>query len=80
MPAEGLVGCIADQFGKPFPKVKTLFDCASVTVGTVLCFLFLGKLVGIREGTIITAMLVGKLMGIIRKRISPMITKVCFGE
>ena len=80
MPAEGLVGCIADQFGKPFPKVKTLFDCASVTVGTVLCFLFLGKLVGIREGTIITAMLVGRLMGIIRKWLSPMIQKVCFGE
>ena len=80
MPAEGLVGCIADKLGKPFSKVKTLFDCTSVTVGLTLCFLFLGKLVGIREGTIITAMLVGRLMGIIRKRLTPMINKVCFGE
>ena len=80
MPAEGLVACIAETFGKPFPKVKTLFDCASVTVGTTLCFLFLGKLVGIREGTIITAMLVGRLMGMIRKHLTPMIQKVCFGE
>ena len=80
MPAEGLVACISETFHKPFPKVKTLFDCASVTVGTTLCFLFLGKLVGIREGTIITAMLVGRLMGVIRKRFSPMIQKVCFGE
>ena len=80
MPAEGLVGCLARKLGKPFPTMKILFDCASVLVGTVLCFLFLGRLVGIREGTIVTALLAGKIMGIFRKRLSPPIRKVCFGE
>ena len=80
MPAEGLVGCIAGKLGKPFSTVKTLFDCASVLTGAVLCFLFLGRLVGIREGTVLTALLVGKMMGILRKFISPVIRKLCFGE
>lgn len=78
MAAEGLVDCIAKKLDKPFPSIKTIFDCTSVLVGTVLCFLFLGKLVGIREGTIIAAILVGKVMGIVRKRLAPIIQKICF--
>ena len=80
MPAEGLVSCISEKWGKPFSRIKTLVDCSSVLVGTVLCFLFLGRLVGIREGTIITALLVGRMTGVIRKFLSPWIRKVCFGE
>ncbi|MBQ7001645.1 MAG: hypothetical protein IJN67_11480 [Oscillospiraceae bacterium] len=80
MPAEGLVGCIAGKLGKPFSTVKTLFDCTSVLVGAVLCFVFFGKLVGIREGTVITALLAGRVMGMLRKYLSPVIRKVCFGE
>lgn len=80
MPPEGLVTCIADKLGKPFPKIKTLFDCASVLVGLTLCFLFLGKVVGVREGTIITALLVGKLAGFFRKLLTPFIRKVCFED
>ena len=79
MPAEGLVACIAEKLGKPFSTVKTLFDCTSVLVGAILCFVFLGRLTGIREGTVITAMLVGKMTGILRKSLSPLIDKVCFG-
>lgn len=78
MPPEGLVTCIADKMGKPFPKIKTLFDCASVLAGLALCFLFLGKVVGIREGTIITALLVGRLTGFFRRRLTPFIQRVCF--
>lgn len=80
MPAEGLVGCIADRLGKPFSRMKTLFDCTSVLVAVVLSFVFLGRLTGIREGTVITAVLVGKAMGVIRKYLSPLIQKVCFGK
>lgn len=79
MPAEGLVACIAEKLVKPFSTVKTLFDCTSVLVGAILCFVFLGRLTGIREGTVITAMLVGKMTGILRKYLSPLIDKVCFG-
>ena len=80
MPAEGLVGCLAEKLGKPFSTMKIFFDCTSVLVGTVLCFLFLGKLVGIREGTVITAILAGRIMGIARKYLNPLIRRICFGE
>ena len=78
MPAEGLVGCLSEKLGKPFSSMKTLVDCSSVLIGAVLSLVFLGKLVGIREGTILTALLVGKMMGLLRKRISPLIQKICF--
>ena len=78
MPAEGLVGCLAGKLDKPFSKMKTAFDCTSVLVGIVLSFLFLGKLVGIREGTVLTALLVGKTMGYLRKFVGPRIRKLCF--
>ena len=78
MPAEGLVGCLSEKLHKPFSSMKTLVDCSSVLIGAVLSLVFLGKLVGIREGTILTALLVGKMMGLLRKRISPLIQKICF--
>ena len=80
MPAEGLVGCLAAKLGKPFSSVKTAFDCTSVLVGAVLSLVFLGKLDGIREGTVITALLAGRMMGLLRRYLSPMIRKICFGE
>lgn len=80
MPAEGLVGCLADKLGRPFSQMKTAFDCTSVLVAAVLSLVFLGRLVGIREGTVLTALLVGKMMGVLRKFAGPVIRKVCFGD
>ena len=80
MPAEGLVGCLADKLGRPFSQMKTAFDCTSVLVAAVLSLIFLGGLVGIREGTVLTALLVGKVMGVLRKFAGPVIRKVCFGD
>ena len=80
MPAEGLVGCLADKLGRPFSQMKTAFDCTSVLVAAVLSLIFLGGLVGIREGTVLTALLVGKMMGVLRKFVGPVIRKVCFGD
>lgn len=79
MPAEGLVGCIAEKTGKQFSSMKTLFDCTSVLAATVLSLVFLGNLVGIREGTVITAVLAGRMMGVFRKWLAPLIHKICFG-
>lgn len=78
MPMEGLSDTVARKLGKPFPTMKTVIDCLVVLTGIVLCFLFFGKLDGIREGTILTAMLTGKLIAILKKPISPLIQKLCF--
>ena len=80
MPMEGLSSTIAKKLGKPFPTMKSVVDCVVVAVGVVLCFVFLGRLDGIREGTIVTAIVTGKLVGVLKKPISPVIRKLCFGE
>ena len=80
MPMEGLTAAIAKKLGKPFPAMKTIVDCIVVGTGIVLCFVFLGKLDGIREGTVITAVVTGKIIALMRKPLSPIVRKLCFGE
>lgn len=80
MPMEGLTACIAKKLGKPFPTMKTIVDCVVVGTGIVLCFLFLGGLDGIREGTVITAVVTGRIMAFLRKPLSPILRRICFGE
>ena len=80
MPMEGLSSCLADKFGVSFPNMKTIVDCLVVGTGLVLCFVFLGKLDGLREGTIITAVVTGKVIALIKKPLSPILKKICFGE
>ena len=80
MPMEGLTAAIAKKLNKPFPTMKTSVDCVVVGTGIVLCFVFLGKLDGIREGTVITAVVTGKIIALLRKPLSPVLKKLCFGE
>ena len=80
MPMEGLSSTVAKKLGKSFPTMKTVIDCVVVLTGLVLCFVFLGRLDGIREGTVITAVVTGKLVGILKKPISPLIGRICFSE
>jgi uncharacterized membrane protein YczE len=80
MPAEGLIACIADKIHRPFPRIKTIFDCTCVLVSALLCLVFLGQVTGIREGTVITAMVTGKLIALFRKFLSPTVKRICFGE
>ena len=61
-----------------FHKIKIIVDCSSVAIGVVLSFLFMHGLFGIREGTILSALLVGKLLPVVKKKISPVIQKLCF--
>ena len=79
LPMEGLSATIAKKLGKPFPTMKTVVDCVVVATGVALCFIFLGGLDGIREGTIITAIVTGKVISILKKWISPVIERICFG-
>ena len=80
MPMEGLTAAIARKLGKPFPTMKTVVDCVVVGTGIVLCFVFLGGLDGIREGTVITAIVTGRIIAMLRKPLSPLLRKLCFGE
>lgn len=79
MPMEGLSLALAGKTGIAFHNMKIIIDCVVVIAGVALSFLCLGKLVYIREGTIITAIVTGKVMALVKKPISPLVQKVCFG-
>ena len=79
MPMEGLSLAISGKSGIPFHNMKIIIDCLVVLVGVGLSFLFLHKLVYIREGTIITAIVTGKVMALVKKPLSPLMQRVCFG-
>ncbi|MCD8153491.1 MAG: DUF6198 family protein [Clostridiales bacterium] len=79
MPMEGMTLAISECFPEiPFYRVKIVVDCSSVAVGVILSFLFLHGLYGIREGTVICALLVGRVLPIVKKRLDPIIEKICF--
>lgn len=79
MPMEGLSLAIAGKTGVAFHNMKIIIDCAVVLAGVALSFICLHKLVYIREGTVITAIVTGKVMALVKKPLSPLIEKVCFG-
>lgn len=86
MPMEGMTMAIAKKLNKPFPTVKTVVDCAVVLLGVILTFVLLHKIpfvhdgVRIREGTILAAIVTGKVIAMIRKPLSPIVQKICFGS
>lgn len=80
MPMEGLSLAIAGKTGVAFHNMKIIIDCVVVIVGTALSFLCLHRLVYIREGTVITAVVTGKVMALVKKPLSPLVQRVCFGS
>lgn len=79
MPMEGLSLAVAKKLNVPFHNMKIIVDCVVVAAGILISFLFLHTLVGIREGTVITAIVTGKVMALVKKPLSPILQKLCFG-
>lgn len=85
MPMEGMTMAIAKKAGRPFTTVKTIVDCSTVAIGIVLTIACLHRIpfidsgVRIREGTIIAALVTGKVIQLIKKPLSPIVQKICFG-
>ena len=79
MPMEGLSLALAGKTGIAFHNMKIIIDCVVVLAGAVLSFLCLHRLAYIREGTVITAIVTGRVMALVKKPLSPLVRKVCFG-
>ena len=79
MPMEGMTLALAQVLKKPFPNVKIAVDCTVVLLGLVLSLVFLHRLDGVREGTVIAAVVTGKMIAPVKKPISPLVQRVCFG-
>lgn len=56
---EGMVLAVCKVFPVPFGNAKISFDVTLVVIASVLSFLFLGGLYGVREGTVAAAFCVG---------------------
>ena len=79
MPMEGMTLALAQVTKKPFPNVKIAVDCTVVLLGLVLSLALLHRLDGVREGTIIAAVVTGKVLALLKKPLSPLIQRICFG-
>lgn len=70
LPGEGLVKACAYALEKQFGSVKVAFDVLLVAAAGVVSFLYLGKVVGIREGTVIAAASVGLIARFLMRRLA----------
>jgi len=59
LPGEAMNRAISDAIGKKYENVKIFFDVAYIVISAIICYIFLGRLEGVREGSIIAAVLVG---------------------
>lgn len=76
MPMEGMTLAIAAKIPRfKFHNIKVFVDCATVGIGVLMSWVFLGKLEGIREGTIICAVAIGKLLPAAKWLIQPFLSK-----
>lgn len=59
LPGEAMNRAIGQVTGRKYENVKIFFDVAYIVVAAGICYVFLGRLEGVREGSIIAAFLVG---------------------
>lgn len=64
LPGEAMNRAISEVTGKRYENIKIFFDVIYIIAAAVICFLFIGKLEGVREGSIIAALSVGNIIKI----------------
>ena len=67
LPGEAMNRAIAQVTKKKYENIKILFDIIYILIAAAICFIFLGRLEGVREGSIIAAVSVGNIIKLIEK-------------
>lgn len=62
LPGEAMNRAIAQVTNRKYTNVKIFFDIAYIIAAAAICYIFLGRLEGVREGSIIAAVLVGMII------------------
>lgn len=62
LPGEAMNRAISEVTGKSYENIKILFDVLYIVAAAVICFLFIGRLEGVREGSIIAAVCIGNII------------------
>lgn len=67
LPGEAMNRAISKVTGRRYENIKILFDILYIALSALICFVFLGKLQGVREGSIIAAFAVGSIIKVYNK-------------
>ena len=62
LPGEAMNRTISEVTGKKYENIKIFLDVLYIVVAAAICFIFIGKLEGVREGSIIAAVLIGNII------------------
>ena len=62
LPGEAMNRAISEVTGMKYENIKIFFDVLYIIVAAAICFIFIGKLEGVREGSIIAAVLIGNII------------------
>lgn len=62
LPGEAMNRAISEVTGRSYENIKIFFDVLYIIVAALICFIFVGKLEGVREGSIIAAILIGNII------------------
>ena len=62
LPGEAMNRAISEVTGIKYENIKIFFDVLYIVVAAAICFIFIGKLEGVREGSIIAAVLIGNII------------------
>ena len=62
LPGEAMNRAISEVTGKKYENIKIFFDVLYIIVAAAICFIFIGKLEGVREGSIIAAVFIGNII------------------
>lgn len=62
LPGEAMNRAISQISGKRYENIKIIFDVLYIVVAATICFVFAGRLDGVREGSIIAAVVVGNII------------------
>ena len=74
---EGFTDALAKKLGKEYGSVRVVIDCGLVVMAALLSFLFLGRVIGVREGTIVAALLIGNCSKWFSRRYSSVLNRYC---
>lgn len=62
LPGEAMNRAISMVTGKKYENIKIFFDVLYIAIAAIICFVFLGRLEGVREGSIFAAIMVGNII------------------
>ena len=76
LPGEAMNRAISMVTGRQYENIKIFFDILYIAISAIICFVFLGRLEGVREGSIIAAIAVGNIIKLYERIYNKLIKEI----